>query len=395
MDSKKLNKNIFKNLIVITHCDHTISSSNKIQAYTPYVREINMWCELFENVIIYGPTSKRTLNTSIEEFKYDNIKLKTIFFSNSSNKTDLLNILFNYFLKFFRFIQLPIIFLQLLPIISSTNVIHLRSPSYPAFVSSILIKIFNKKSIIKYAGGFHSFPKENFISKIQRLLLLDYMKKSKVLVYDKVNRSNFITFFPALYSKYEVEKFRDLKIANNSVKQFLCVGRLNIDKGFDLVIEAFGLIKKNNPKLNWNLTFVGDGEYKNTLKRFVKQNNIEDNVFFKGTLSFTKTLEKYSNSDALIMPGVKEGWPKTIAEAWVTKTFVISANRGNCERIIGDNSGVLFEPNKLSLYNVILNFLNKVYDTDSYILNGLEKSKNLTLESYKLNLKKNIIELYG
>lgn len=394
MDSKHLGKNIFSKLVVITHCDHTISKNNKLQAYSPYVRELNLWCDLFDVVTIYSPKSTRTSNTNLEEFKKKNIIHKPIFFSNSSNKTDSFNTFFNFFLKFFRFVQLPFVFFQLLPAIYSANVIHLRSPSYPAFIASLIIKLLNKKSIVKYAGGFHSFPKENIVSKIQRIILLDYYKRSKILTYDNIDKENFITFFPALYSNSEIEKYRNIKICNNEIKQFLCVGRLNIDKGFDLVIQAFGLLNEKHPNLKWNLTFVGDGEYRNILKSLVKQNNVEENIIFTGALSYSDTLEKYSKSDVLIMPGIKEGWPKTIAEAWVTKTFVFAANRGNCGRILENNSGILFEPNKQSLYKVLLNYLNNYYDIEKYVNNGLEKTKYITLESYKSKLGTVISETY-
>ena len=42
-----------KKLMVLSLADHAFDAEGNPVAYEPYVREINLWCELFEEVEIY------------------------------------------------------------------------------------------------------------------------------------------------------------------------------------------------------------------------------------------------------------------------------------------------------------------------------------------------------
>jgi len=376
----------FKKLTVITYVDHIKNKNGQLISYTPYVREIDLWCELFDEVHIYAPGYKLTDNTSLTPFKYNNIKHHFLFYSNSSNRVGIKYTRYvNKLLMILRILQIPIVFCQLLIGIVQSEIINVRSPGFTAFISNIILIFISKKAIVKWAGGFHSFPGESIRSKVEREFLLHCNKNTRVLVYDKIDHPNFVKFIPALMSLEEI--YYGLEVSKNKewngITNILCVGRLNPDKGFDLVLNALGIVKQYAPHFKWKLTFVGDGFYETNLKQIAENRLIIDQVRFVGALPFSKTKAYYAKANIVIMPGIKEGWPKVIAEAWAHNALVMAANRGNVPDILESGAGIPFEPESGVLANLLINYANGEINISSFLEIGRKEVVNYSMESFQ------------
>jgi glycosyltransferase involved in cell wall biosynthesis len=381
----------FNRLTLITHVDVCKNKYGKLTAYAPLIREIDLWCELFEEVHIYAPNFKLTQNTSLSEFKYENVFHHFLFFNNSANISDKFYIkLLNKFLIFFRLFQLPIVFLQLLPIIYKSEIINLRSPGYPALLANIILKYFIKrKTIVKWAGGYHSYPNENIFSKFERKLLLKAPPKTKILVYDTIKHPNFVHFIPALMSVEEIKKGQDLSKNKNrtGTTHIVCVGRLAKAKNFDLVLNALGELEKTK-NYDWHFYLIGEGSELENLETIAHEYTIKNKVTFVGAIPFNEVQEFYSKANIVIMPGIKEGWPKIIAEAWAHNALVFAANRGNVPDIIEDGSGIPFEPTIESLSENLQLYFDGKINFDKYIAKGREKVFYYSIENFKKRLYK-------
>lgn len=88
----------------------------------------------------------------------------------------------------------------------------------------------------------------------------------------------------------------------NSLPNLIFIGRLTAVKRLDLLLDALLILNKKN-KL-FNLTLVGDGEEKNTLKERVKKLNLDDQVWFYGACYDEKeNAELIYNADLCVSPG--------------------------------------------------------------------------------------------
>ncbi len=117
--------------------------------------------------------------------------------------------------------------------------------------------------------------------------------------------------------------------------QIIFVGRLSIEKGVDLLVEAFNKINKN-----FHLIIIGDGPEKKNLQK--KCSN--DNVHFLGYLPHKETLEYLKGSDILVQPSRKEGISTTILEAMSCKIPIIATKvGGNVELIVNEKTGLLID----------------------------------------------------
>ncbi|HRV29197.1 MAG TPA: glycosyltransferase [Spirochaetia bacterium] len=100
------------------------------------------------------------------------------------------------------------------------------------------------------------------------------------------------------------------------------VGRFCPEKGFEYMLEAFSLARKNNPRLG--LVLVGDGELKGRYLEIIEKLCIKDYVFFTG---YQKNPYKYlARCSAFVLSSVSEGFPNVLAEAMTLRLPVIAAN---------------------------------------------------------------------
>ena len=86
---------------------------------------------------------------------------------------------------------------------------------------------------------------------------------------------------------------------------FISVGRLDAWRGFDLVLEAFALARKQNNRLN--LTIVGDGNDKSRLISIVDKLNISSSVSFTGNVPMSEYKCLMNTADVVVNAALKEG----------------------------------------------------------------------------------------
>ncbi len=102
------------------------------------------------------------------------------------------------------------------------------------------------------------------------------------------------------------------KIEKTSDKiNFVAVGRLSYEKGYDRLIKSLGGL---NIDKNWRFDIIGDGEYKKVLQDLIKENGLENKVFLRGYHSNPWVIA--ANADCLLLPSRWEGMPNVVLEGF-------------------------------------------------------------------------------
>lgn len=91
----------------------------------------------------------------------------------------------------------------------------------------------------------------------------------------------------------------------------LAVGRLNEQKGFDLLLRAFVLIAARFPA--WDLVIVGDGPERPALEQMVRDLGLAQRVVLAGRAG--NVGDWYRRADLYVMSSRFEGFPNTLVEA--------------------------------------------------------------------------------
>lgn len=150
-----------------------------------------------------------------------------------------------------------------------------------------------------------------------------------------------ITVIPNMFDPITVEdglKCKN-KIKSNGKKKIIYVGRLDKEKGVDILINAFHQLNRKDVILY----IVGKGTDEMALKEMCNNLGIEKNVFFIGFVDPKKIAKYYEDSDIFVHPALwPEAFGRTILEALSFQIPLIVSDIGAPPEIIG-NAGLTFE----------------------------------------------------
>lgn len=152
---------------------------------------------------------------------------------------------------------------------------------------------------------------------------------------------------------------------------FLYIGRLSSEKGVHYLLEAI----KDLPK-EIKLKIAGTGPEENKLKKYVKNNNL-NNIEFLGFKNREEIKELYQNCISTILPcNWFEIFGMTNIESFINGKPVIASNIGGIPEIVEDNiNGLLFEPGNVEqLKECILKYWNNPDLVVEHGKNGYQKA---------------------
>jgi len=138
----------------------------------------------------------------------------------------------------------------------------------------------------------------------------------------------------------------------------LTLGRLHRYKGLDMLLDAMGILRRQDANIPC-LVIAGDGrEFDNLQKQAVKL-NIESQVFFAGAVFGPQKHWLLRNCVFLLQPSHMEGTPLTVLEAFAHDKPVIGTKISGIDELVAPGrTGWLFEPgDSQSLANTILQAL--------------------------------------
>ena len=96
-------------------------------------------------------------------------------------------------------------------------------------------------------------------------------------------------------------------------KRVIAVGRLDYQKGFDRLIEAWALVQQTDKYSDWHLDIFGQGEWRDMLQQMIDERGLQDSVTLNKP---TKDISKeYASSSMLVMSSHYEGFPMVMIEA--------------------------------------------------------------------------------
>ena len=265
-------------------------------------------------------------------------------------------------------------------------IIHLVS-SLP-LVLLILFK-FKTKFILRISG----YPKLGFVrrmlwkiafKKIYAITCPTNLTKEKLLKLNIVDEKKlFILYDPIIELKNKK------KVRTEKKDYFLSVGRLTKQKNFLFLCKCIKIIRdKFDSKIK--LVIAGDGEDRNLIQSYIKNNKLEENIKLIG---YKKEIHSYYlEAKATIVSSLWEDPGFVLIEAGYYRSLIISSNceSGPKELIKKNNNGILFESNNINSfikeYQKYLNLSQK--DIKSMITENLKKARLFTLFNHYKNFNK-------
>ena len=166
------------------------------------------------------------------------------------------------------------------------------------------------------------------------------------------------------FSNYDINEINNLKQQFNITNELVIgsVSRIEEVKNHKFFIKLGKYIKENNLKLK--IILVGDGSLRNNLIEEVKQNNLDDIVYFPGLRDDIPNFLHLFN--VFVMPSFYEGFPVSIIESIASLTpCVVSSNVDRSVEIVKDMVEFIDLDSDISIwYNKIVEISNKSFDKE-------------------------------
>jgi glycosyltransferase involved in cell wall biosynthesis len=119
------------------------------------------------------------------------------------------------------------------------------------------------------------------------------------------------------------------------------VGRLEPEKGFDLLIRASADLL--NQGADFDLAIVGEGSKRSALQDLISETGYVGRIRLLGHRS--DVIKVYQAMDVFVLSSLREGLPNVLLEAMAMETPVIATRVAGTPRVIeNDQNGVLIEP---------------------------------------------------
>lgn len=139
-------------------------------------------------------------------------------------------------------------------------------------------------------------------------------------------------------SKEFIYEDRPNSLPEKNTKKIAIVGRLSEEKGHQYLFEAAKVLKLLHEKIE--IWVIGDGNLRTNLEDLVRQQGLEDSVYFLGQRSDIPDLLR--QVDLVTVPSRREGFPSIILESFKLGVPVVGTNvSGIRELIIPERTGWL------------------------------------------------------
>ena len=215
---------------------------------------------------------------------------------------------------------------------------------YFDFLSSIIGKYLKIKTVMSVQSKVYGL--RFFSYKSNQLIACSETIKNHLIDYFKINPKKI----KVIYNFVDPEEVR-VSISNTNLREKLGIqknsntigffGRFNNkEKGIDLLLSAFNILKKDYANLY--LILVGNGIDLNYVNSFINKNKLKAII-----IPSTKSIYDYYNiCDIVVLPSRVEPFGIVTIEAGLMKKAVLGSNIDGIAEIINNNiNGLLFEKN--------------------------------------------------
>lgn len=366
--------------LIVTHVPHGVEQK-QYYGYAPYIREMNIWLQYVDELIVVAPLENRKPTTIDSCYNHTNIDFRSV---SNFNLTNFRNTITSFF-------KLPKILLQIIVVMQQADHIHLRCPGNMGLLACMAQIFFpSKLKTAKYAGNWDPKATQPWTYRLQKWILSNTFltRNMQVLVYGnwKNQSKNIKPFFTATYSKTEKIDIQKTIHPNTKIK-FIFVGSLVEGKNPMYAIQLLEQLQKTNK--NVVLDMYGEGMLRTSLEEYIDLNNLKEYVFLHGNQNQEVLKKVYQQSHFVILPSKSEGWPKAIAEGMFWGCVPLATSVSCVADMLDQgNRGVLLQMDLHKDMTKIHELINNPMDFEIKSKAALDWSGNYTLEYFESEIQK-------
>ena len=322
-------------LVVVSHVVHYRSNGN-LYAYAPYAREIEIWADMFDELLIAAPCREELPPGDCAPFQVRNLRVipqRELGGETLASKIKLI-------------CALPLMIWDLCAAMRQGDAIHVRCPGNLGLLGTLLGPLFSRHLVAKFAGQWSPSAGEPWSTRFQRFLLSSRWWRGPVTVYGRWpgQPAHVVPFFSAAFTDEQVRRGRRA-LENRTTEQLrhvLFVGRLSRAKNVDVLLRSLAQLRGEG--VAFRATVAGEGPERPALEQLSIELELGHSVEFTGGVTADCVAELLEGAGILVLASQTEGWPKAIVEAMAFGLVVIGSRVGLIPEILGEGRGLMVPP---------------------------------------------------
>lgn len=189
---------------------------------------------------------------------------------------------------------------------------------------------------------------DKYIANYEPLVRMTMNRAAKILI----ATPHFYELFPKSVHKqmqlfklcgFDVPEGRKTPVSQTQEDTFkmLFVGRLVPYKGLQFLLHA---ISRLEAKSRFRLDILGTGPYEGECKKLTSSLGMDDIVKFRGRVSHSEVLNYMSETDAYVIPSLRESWGISPLEAMSFGKPIIGVANGGLEVVLDSQCAIKIKP---------------------------------------------------
>jgi glycosyltransferase involved in cell wall biosynthesis len=330
-------------LVIVTHVVH-YRSAGRLYAYAPYAREIEIWADMFDEILIAAPCHEQEPPGDCALLNRNNLSIAPQRESGGETLAAKAKLAFT----------LPLLCWDLSRAMRQGDAVQVRCPGNLGLIGSALAPFFSKHRVAKFAGQWNETPGEPSSNRLQRAIFRSKWWGSPVTVYGKWpgEPAHIIPFFNSVMTDSQIARARAVRRGPDELRRVLFVGRLSRAKNVDVLLKALSILRSEG--LAFTASIAGEGPELSSLQQLRAQLGLEDAVEFLGGVSFERVVELMERSGVLVLASETEGWPKAIVEGMTFGLVAIGSQIGLVPEILGEGRGLMVPPRNVEALASVL-----------------------------------------
>jgi len=366
-------------LLIISHVSH-FRHADGYHAYTPYAREIEIWADLFAEVVIAAPCRDERPPANTCRINRPNVRVAPQLEVGGTTWRHKIGIC-----------------LALLPLIITlsremrkADAIHVRCPGNLGLLGALLAPLFSRRLVAKFAGDWNGSAHEEWTVQLQRVILGSGWWRGPVTVYGRKpeQRPHIVDFFSSMLTAKQLSRARVISTIKQLKPPFRVIytGRLTRSKNIDVLLRAVATLRADRVPIT--ATIVGCGPERDSLEMLSRDLKIADHVHFAGAVSPEGVLRHLEKSDVFVLASSTEGWPKAMTEAMAFGLICIGSNLGLIPTILGDGRGLTVPPRDVpALSEALRSIICAPENCEGMRARASEWAQRFSLESMRNELR--------
>jgi glycosyltransferase involved in cell wall biosynthesis len=372
-ESNKNNPHLKNRLVIFSGVEHHFSESGFL-AHGGFVREIDIWARIFEQVLVVTRSSTNPILA--DEVPYTERNITVAILPAPVNTEGVWG-------KIKLILFSPIWFWKSYKMLSAKDVIMARGPESIGFLGWLVSRFSRLPRFAKYVNQWEGYETEPLGYRVQRRLYRSRTFGGPVMIYGPADDRypHLVPFFPMGISQKEWDQAGTLAKQRVSPPPFhlLFVGRFFHLKGIDILMDAVKILKGQRDDLVVDL--VGDGPERRGIEELIARYGIT-NIYLHGWLGPDEISRFYAQAHVFIHPSRREGFGKVLVEAMSYGLPIVGADVGVSRELVKKNRcGVLFHKEDVNQLVAQINYiLSSSTFRQEFGDNGRRTSQSMVLE---------------